>query len=449
MARRYGSSSLDEMAERMRQAGYEPWEIADEVEEFRQLLDEGDRAARRMRETGSFREGDIFDELRERASDRRAQTTQQAMVPAQTETHRAPEIEEAIRREKEIDMAENKGTTIHVPQTYGNRSSVSRYTRKSDGELRAAVTLPPGTIVPLSDGTTFDASYHQIRVSNSQLSTSKDGGYDIWLPTEHKDGQAAEVLLSKSTGHYENPDGATRAERGQWIVDETSEVRVPTEALKQAVDNPVRNRVSVSIPKQIAGRDNIRFFQTKQGKELAAMKLPPHTNLIDTAGQEHQSGFFELVVPADAVRTYKNDPGYYQVGFPRTNREGEAWEVRLTRSEGRYENPDATTPEERGQWIEEEQLEVIATPEALKSCMEAYRTDVREYAEAQGHAIGEPQKAKDERSASEAKETNIEMPSPRTQASTSRTIDEDAIVAGAAAGAIAMAKPTKDKTQSL
>lgn len=447
MAPQYGSSSLDEMAERMRQAGYESWEIADEVEGFQQLLDENDRATRLFRETGGFREGDIFDELIERASDKRAQISQQAMVPAQKDLHGAPEIVQAIRQEKEIDMAENKGTTIHVPQTYGGRSSVSRYTRNSDGALRAAVTLPPGTVVPLQDGTTFDASYHQIRVSNNQLSTSKDGGYDIWLPLENRDGQTAEVLLSKSTGHYENPDGATRAERGQWIVDETSEVRVPVEALKEAIDNPVRNRVSVSIPKQIMDRSNIRFFQSKDGKELAAMKLPPHSSIIDTAGQEHQSGFFEMVVPADALREYKNDPGYYQVSFPRANREGQPWEVRLTRSEGRYENPDATTPEERGQWIEEAQLEIKATPEALKTSMDAYRTDVREYAEAQGHAIGEPQKAKD--APSVAKETNIEMPSPRTQGATSRTIDEDAIVAGVAAGAIATAKPTKDKTQAI
>lgn len=463
MARKYGSATPEEMAERMRAAGYEDWEIADEMGQAQWLAEARRRGTESLLATGQLAPGTSIEEVGRPAMERAA-----ADIRSDAREEGRADTRRAMRREEEIDMAKsNSGFTMHIPESYGGRASVNHYKRESDGALRAAVTLPPRTSIKLDDGTSYDASFHSLFVSNNQVRPAKEGGYSVWLPGPGEDGQMPEVWVSRSVGHKDDA--------GNWVEDSRSEMQVATAALAEAVENPVVNRVSVSIPKVSMERDTLRYFTSKEGRELAALKLPPHTAVVDTEGVEQPAAFFEFVVPATSVRAYDNDPNYYSVSLPRANREGEVWEVTLQRSEGHWENPEAAAPEERGEWVDEGTTEIRATSDSLKQAMEEYRADVRAFAESAA-SPEQPERAQERTIADRVQEMtgikdkeffdqhvsvvgdaapkkaagkDIEIPQQRTQADDKRTIAEDAVIAGLAASAVVMAKPTVEKSRTV
>lgn len=432
MPRKYGSASADEMAARMRDAGYPDWEIAEELDMAQKLTAERAAYTHALHETGQFIPGDSIDQVGRPNIERAA------------EQYRSS-IENTISAmtEKERTMAFENGYTIDIAKQTGSRESVRKFPRKSDGNIRAEVTLPGNTIIPLADGQEFDASFHKLYIAGSQVKETEKG-YQISFPGQREDGTIPEVTVRREQGHWEHPE-AEGKERGEWLVDSVSEQKVSVDALAEAVSNRAPNYINVSIPRTIKEQPNLHYF-THEGKELASMKLPPHAQVVDTQGIAQDGAFFELVVPATAVKSYDNDPNYYTVGFPRANRDGEPWEVLMTREEGAWENPEAATPEERGEWVSTGRSEIRCTAESFKVGMDAYREEVKAYAASQQAEAPAKEKAK-------AKEqdhaSTISIPKPKTQATDKTSVSEDAVIAGLAASAVTMAKPTVEKSRSI
>ncbi len=148
-------------------------------------------------------------------------------------------------KRKEKTMAETNGSEgkaedkdfwyLTVPRAYSGSPSVRGFHRKSDGQERAVVTLPPGTIIPGKLGS-YDASFYQIYVSASSVKAWDDdpSNYSVAIPKANKNGEPKQVLLSRQEGHWENPE-AEGPERGQYIVDSEKTMRVDASVLCESL----------------------------------------------------------------------------------------------------------------------------------------------------------------------------------------------------------------------
>lgn len=108
-----------------------------------------------------------------------------------------------------------------------------------------------------------------------------------------------------------------------------------------------REYVHCTIPKWAAGRESAHRYTTKEGQPRMSLTLPPHTNVTLPNGETLDASFYKLDVPAKAVHEYENDAKNYSVGFPVATKDGEPWEVTLTKQNGCWEHPEAEG-EERG-----------------------------------------------------------------------------------------------------
>lgn len=100
-----------------------------------------------------------------------------------------------------------------------------------------------------------------------------------------------------------------------------------------------REYVHCTIPKWAAGRESAHRYTTKEGQPRMSLTLPPHTNVTLPNGETLDASFYKLDVPAKAVHEYENDAKNYSVGFPVATKDGEPWEVTLTKQNGCWEHP--------------------------------------------------------------------------------------------------------------
>ncbi len=131
---------------------------------------------------------------------------------------------------------------LTVPRAVGGKDSVRGYVRAKDGQERAEVTLPPGTVVRLAR-TEADASFYKLHVNAAQVRAweNDQGHYSVALPRSDAEGRPRQALLVRETGHWENPE-AQGAERGKWVPEETKRIRVDPDALAEALQRSREER---------------------------------------------------------------------------------------------------------------------------------------------------------------------------------------------------------------
>lgn len=139
--------------------------------------------------------------------------------------------------------------------------------------------------------------------------------------------------------------------------------------------------ISISLPKQVGGKESAHFF-TKDRKERAAVTLPPHFKVRDLDGVEQDVGYATFFCSKSQLVSFKNDAVYYHVGQPETNKDGEPWVVNLKKTTGHWENPEAESAADRGKWVVEDISYIHCTAREMQRAADACREKRREYAQA-------------------------------------------------------------------
>ena len=139
--------------------------------------------------------------------------------------------------------------------------------------------------------------------------------------------------------------------------------------------------VHVTVPSKIGqDRSAVRTYAVDPEKpRRAEITLPAHAGITMADGTKKDVSFYKLQLNESAVKQFINDQGYLSLSFPAANKEGNPWMIRLSQSQGHWENPEATG-EERGRWIEDLRETVSVPVEQFKQDMEALREQRREYA---------------------------------------------------------------------
>ncbi len=149
-------------------------------------------------------------------------------------------------------------------------------------------------------------------------------------------------------------------------------------AEKAAEAQPRPRGVSVSVPKEVSGRDAVRMWTNpRNGKEMAEVTLPPHASV---GGKD--ASFHRFSVESRFLKAFGNDPGYYHVLFPKTSRDGSPWTVTLQKKEGHWERPGAPKGE-RGAWIVDAASSLKVSSASLAEAMDGFREERRAWAAAQ------------------------------------------------------------------
>ena len=149
-------------------------------------------------------------------------------------------------------------------------------------------------------------------------------------------------------------------------------------AEKAAEAQPRPRGVSVSVPKEVSGRDAVRMWTNpRNGKEMAEITLPPHASV---GGKD--ASFHRFSVESRFLKAFDNDPGYYHVLFPKTSRDGSPWTVTLQKKEGHWERPGAPKGE-RGAWIVDAASSLKVSSASLAEAMDGFREERRAWAAAQ------------------------------------------------------------------
>ena len=151
--------------------------------------------------------------------------------------------------------------------------------------------------------------------------------------------------------------------------------------------------VSVNVPKKV-GRDrpSVRPFayrdkETGDVRRMCEVTLPAHTRI---GGAD--ASFHRFTVKESQIKEFDNDPGYYHVVMPKTNRDGEPWNVTLKHDFGGWEHPEAQGGE-RGEWVKDERALNVESAE-LDAAMREYREKRKEHARTAGNDKS-PSAAKD------------------------------------------------------
>lgn len=129
--------------------------------------------------------------------------------------------------------------------------------------------------------------------------------------------------------------------------------------------------VNAKLPARVGARDAVRYFTSKDGKELADVTLPGYFE-IEVDGERKDASYHHIVVPRSMVHTFENSPDTVSVGFPERNSKGEAWEIAMKRDLGNWENPEAEGAE-RGKFVVEGVSEIKANPAQFKQAASEHR----------------------------------------------------------------------------
>ena len=252
-----------------------------------------------------------------------------------------------------------------LPSKAGGRDSVRYFTSKEGKEL-AEVTLPGHFEVPGPGGESLDASYHKVVVPKSMVHTFEDSPETVSVGffKANAEGEPWNVTMKREFGDWEHPE-AEGAERGEFVVENTSVIQLTSEQFVEAAQanrqayleyarsrDEQRGKVRATLPREVFGRDAARPFESKEGKELYSITLPSGFVVADVDGVEQDASGHKLVVSRSLVDFKENDPGYMDVTLFEAKSTGEPTVLALKKDIGHFENPGASGAE-RGKFIAE------------------------------------------------------------------------------------------------
>lgn len=149
--------------------------------------------------------------------------------------------------------------------------------------------------------------------------------------------------------------------------------------------------VNFTTPKQVSGRDSMRTFSRNDGKEMAEITLPAHTEITLPNGEKKDVSFHKFIVPKTSVQEFENDASNFNVAMPTANKDGEPWKVTLIQEKGMWEHPEAEG-KDRGEFVITERNAVMLNSEQFAQDMDANRKERSDWAK--NHEISEQQAEK-------------------------------------------------------
>lgn len=172
--------------------------------------------------------------------------------------------------------------------------------------------------------------------------------------------------------------------------------------------------VNFTTPKQVSGRDSMRTFSRNDGKEMAEITLPAHTEITLPNGEKKDVSFHKFIVPKSSVQEFENDASNFNIAMPFANRDGEPWKVTLIQEKGMWEHPEAEG-KDRGEFIITERNAVMLNSEQFAQDMDANCKERSDWAK--NHDISEQQveKSKSKKGAYFAPDTPVEDTSSETK----------------------------------
>lgn len=350
-----GSASPDEQRARMRDAGYEDWEIE---EELAARADAEETVRRNIREI--------------------AETGRLGFEPNRIDPNLPPALPEL-------------------------REGIETGTERSVRVSEEATWIETSTTAQTWGGTIQEPEYRKIRSFDAEIEGQKvqvyerpsHEGWTIVVEQASEDGRRlayykpdiADLDLAKAAAAAMAHEAATTP----YVLGETMPRN--NSAIIQSVENTQKGNmmaekkgfdgVLVCIPKKLnQNKDSARPYTvadkvTGEIKKRVEITLPPHTHI-----NGKDVSYYQFSVKDSALKEYKNDPNYYHIAFPKANRHGEPWNVNLSRDNGHWENPEAATREEKGAWVSDiDALKIEATD--FKMAMDTLRDDRKTYAQAQ------------------------------------------------------------------
>lgn len=160
---------------------------------------------------------------------------------------------------------------LTVPRTVGGKDSVRGFMRRSDGQERAEITLPPNVMIP-GKPNDYDASFFKLYVNAAQVKAWENdpNNYSIAIPRANKDGEVKQVLLTRDQGHWENPE-AEGADRGEWVNEGTAKIRVDVDVLDASLQKAREERQAYvqEHPEHIAEKEKAQAKEVKAAKDKA------------------------------------------------------------------------------------------------------------------------------------------------------------------------------------
>lgn len=244
---------------------------------------------------------------------------------------------------------------------------------------------------------TYDHDRIDVAIANMQKTHARVTGR----------GNQAEGYQAKNARPAAKTNVDATADRRAAAVEETGKViRMAEETTNQVAQEgqaPAANatrpeREYIPFPKAgYQGQELIRPFTGKDGRNWVEVKLPPHMpevrnvdgETVDVSNRKFivaggeavavQTSKGELGVRTGSVTAWNNDPNYKEVSFPKTNKDGQPWNIELRKDIGHWENPDAEGPA-RGKWIKDgEAVDRVEVATQLAPAMDTYRQQRREY----------------------------------------------------------------------
>jgi RecA/RadA recombinase len=202
--------------------------------------------------------------------------------PIETATAEAPSLGKI--QGKEQAMAEETkiwdGTSITLPKTgYKGRESLHEYTDKQDRAM-AAIKLPP-KMPEMKDinGETVDISNHTVFVPSAAVKAfdNDPGYYNVSFPNKNKNGEDWHIDAVLEQGHYANPDGKTKEEKGAWVAEETLRTTVTPMELKESSETLRSERAAYAREKE-AQEQVQQQTQTKTKKSTPTARRAAKTS---------------------------------------------------------------------------------------------------------------------------------------------------------------------------
>lgn len=139
------------------------------------------------------------------------------------------------------------------------------------------------------------------------------------------------------------------------------------------------NGVNFTTPKQVSGRDAMRTFKRADGREMAEITLPPHTEITAGIDEKQDASFYKFIVPKTSVKEFENDASNLSIAMPSTSKDGKPWMVDLVQEKGHWEHPEAEG-KDRGEFMVTFRNKISISSEQFAADMQEARRQRSEWA---------------------------------------------------------------------